>query len=333
MSVKKPIISYIATGGTIAMRRTDASRGPVPSIGGQELLGQVSGLSQAFSVEVEDFSNSPSVNLKPENWIALHRHITSILARQEVAGMIISHGTDTLEETAFFLDLTLNSPKPVVLFGAQRSACDAQSDGPSNLLDALRVAQSKDARNRGVMVVMNHQIAAAWDVSKTHTTALDSFQCGERGFLGTISADNTDQLLFHHAPKARQSIPLLSERLCRVDIIPAYAGADDLMITAAIAAGAKGLVIQALGAGNVNTALYNAIVNAISAGITPVIASRVPRGSVVPIYGYPGGGQTLVNAGAIFANNLSPQKARILLMLLQQSGIPKDQWTDWFAER
>ena len=200
-----PVISYIATGGTIAMQRAKNSDGPVPAIQGQDLVSRASELSQYANLEVENFSNKPSAHFQPSDWIALQRHISEVLARQDIAGVIISHGTDTMEETAFFLDLTINSSKPVVLFGAQRSDCEENSDGPDNMLDALRVAVSEDARNRGVLIVMNHQISAARDVSKTHTTDLDSFQSGDSGFLGSVDGD---QVLFNRKPTYRQHIPL-----------------------------------------------------------------------------------------------------------------------------
>jgi L-asparaginase len=317
-----PLISYIATGGTIAMKQTESNGGAVPAIDGQALVNQTSELNQYASLEVDNFSNIPSSHFTANNLIALHRHISDALAREEVTGVIVSHGTDTMEETGFFLGLTLNTSKPVVLFGAQRSACEEGGDGPDNLLDALRVAVSADARDKGVMIVMNHQISAARDVSKTHTTDLDSFQSEGSGFLGSVDGD---QVIFNRSPARRQHIPLkanqpFDDKRCRVDIVPVYIGADDLMIKAAMSGGARGIVIQALGAGNVTPAIFTAICEAIEAGVRVVIASRVPRGNVQPIYGYPGGGQTLAKVGALFAGDLSPQKARILLMLaLQES--------------
>lgn len=313
-----PVISYIATGGTIAMQETESSGGPVPAIQGQDLVSRVSDLSRYGSIEVDNFSNIPSAHFDPKNWIALQRHIADVLARKEVAGVIVSHGTDTMEETAFFLDLTLNSSKPVVLFGAQRSASDENGDGPDNLLSALRVAVSADARDKGVMIVMNQQICAARDVSKTHTTDIDSFQSGDNGFLGYV---NNDQVVFNRSPERQHTFALHTDELCRVDIVSMFAGADDLMIKAAIAAGASGLVIQALGAGNVNPVLCSAIREAIEGGVKVVIASRVPRGITKPVYGYSGGGQNLAQIGAVFANDLSPQKARILLMLALQENL------------
>lgn len=320
-----PVISYIATGGTIAMQRAEKSDGPVPAIQGQDLVSRVSELSQYATLEVENFSNKPSAHFQLGDWIALQRCICAVLAREDIAGVIISHGTDTMEETGFFLDLTINSSKPVVLFGAQRSDSDEGSDGPVNMLDALRVAVSEDAGDKGVMIVMNHQICAARNVSKTHTTAINSFQSGDSGFLGSV---NGDQVFFSRTPTGRQHIPLnavkpFDYKRCRVDIVSAYVGADDLLIKAAIAAGARGIVVQGLGAGNVNLSLLEGIGKAIKAGIKVVIASRVPNGAVQPVYGYPGGGQSLAKIGALFAGDLSPQKARILLMLALQEGLHK----------
>ena len=333
----KPMINYIATGGTIAMQRAENGDGPVPAIQAQDLVSRTSELSQYANLEVENFSNKPSAHFQPSDWIALQRKISEMLTRKEVTGVIVSHGTDTMEEPAFFLGLTLsssNSSKPVVLFGAQRSDCEEDSDGPSNMLDALRVAVSADAQGRGVMVVMNHQICGAGDVSKTHTTDIDSFQSGDSGFLGYVDGD---QVVFSRTPKDRQTISLTADKtfdykLCRVDIVADYIGADDLLLKAAIASGAKGIVIQALGAGNVNLSLFEGIAEAIKAGIKVVIASRVPRGTVQPVYGYPGGGQSLEKIGALFAGNLSPQKARILLMLSLQQNLHKEDFDKNFEQ-
>ena len=330
----KPMINYIATGGTIAMQRAENGDGPVPAIQAQDLVSRTSELSQYANLEVENFSNKPSAHFQPSDWIALQQKISEMLTREEVAGVIVSHGTDTMEETAFFLDVTLKSSKPVVLFGAQRSDCEEGSDGPGNMLDALRVAVSANAQGRGVMVVMNHQICGARDVSKTHTTDIDSFQSGDNGFLGYVDAD---RVVFSRTATDRQAIPLNTDKafdykLCRVDIVADYIGADDLLLKAAIDSGAKGIVIQALGAGNVNLSLFEGIGQAIKAGIKVVIASRVPRGEVQPVYGYPGGGQRLLKMGALFAGDLSPQKARILLMLLLQQNLHKEDFDKNFEQ-
>ena len=328
----RPVVTYIATGGTIAMKRDAESKAPVPAVEGQDLLNEVEGLNQYARVEVDNFSNTPSVGFGPAEWVALHQRVSQALDRPEVAAVIVSHGTDTMEETAYFLDLTLDSSKPVILFGAQRNASEKDSDGPRNLFNAVRVGVSDDARDKGVMIVMNHQISAARDVTKTHTTDINSFQSGNNGFLGRV---DDDQVMFDRSPARRRHIALQAGRqadrqanrkkgsLCRVDIVAMYGGADDLMMQAAINAGAKGIVIQALGAGNVNSTLFVAIREAIEAGVKVVIASRVPKGRVQPIYGYQGGGQSLAEIGAVFADDLSPQKARILLMLALQEDLDR----------
>ena len=225
--------------------------------------------------------------------------------------MIVSHGTDTLEETAWFLDLTVSSRKPVVLIGAQRNASDPDFDGPRNLLNAVKVCVSPQAQDLGAMVVLNNQINAARDVVKTQTANVEAFQSGTFGWLGEVWDDG---VVISRLPARRQFLPITTS-LPRVDIVSMYGGADGAMIHAAVAAGAKGIVIQGLGLGNVNREVYDAVVEAISNGVCLVMSTRVQQGRARPLYGFTGGGKTLAEAGVIFADDLSPQKARILLML------------------
>ena len=316
---KLPCVKLLATGGTIAMKADKASGAYVPAVAGDDLLAAVPDIARFASVEVSNVFNIPSAHLGPNEWLILHSAVAAAIHDKAVDAVIISHGTDTLEETAYFLSLTIDTSKPIILFGAQRGASDADSDGPRNLLHAVRVAASAQAQGKGVMVVMNGQINAARDVRKTHTTDVESFQSGDVGFLGRV--DN-DVVSFYRQPLCQQTIPL-SGALKRVDIVAMYAGADGALLTAAVSAGAKGIVITAVGAGNVNPALFTAVKAAIAAGVTVVVSTRVPNGRVQPIYGFEGGGKDLMEAGAIFANDLSPQKARILLMLtLQEASEP-----------
>jgi L-asparaginase len=316
---KLPCVKLLATGGTIAMKADKASGAYVPAVAGDDLLAAVPDIARFASVEVSNVFNIPSAHLGPNEWLILHSAVAAAIHDKAVDAVIISHGTDTLEETAYFLSLTIDTSKPIILFGAQRGASDADSDGPRNLLHAVRVAASAQAQGKGVMVVMNGQINAARDVRKTHTTDVESFQSGDVGFLGRV--DN-DVVSFYRQPLCQQTIPL-SGALKRVDIVAMYAGADGALLTAAVSAGAKGIVITAVGAGNVNPALFTAVKAAIAAGVTVVVSTRVPNGRVQPIYGFEGGGKDLIEAGAIFANDLSPQKARILLMLaLQEASEP-----------
>lgn len=311
-----PVVKLIATGGTIAMKIDPVKKAPVPAISGEDLIATVPEIAKVAKIEVLNLSNVPSGYMDPPRWIELQKAVIEALARPEVAGVIVSHGTDTLEETAYFLDLTVPSEKPIVLIGAQRNASEKDFDGPRNLLNAARICVSPDAKGKGSMIALNNQINAAREVTKTHTSDVETFKSGDFGFLGNV---DEDRVIFYRAPIRRQYIPLKMERLPYVEIIPMYGGADGKLVKAAVTAGAKGLVIQALGWGNVNIPMYEAIKEVTAKGIPVVISTRVPNGRVLPIYGYQGGGRTLKEAGAIFADSLSPQKARLLLMLELQT--------------
>jgi L-asparaginase len=315
-----PVVRLIATGGTIAMKIDPVKKAPVPAISGEDLVATVPEIAQVAKIEVQNLSNVPSDYMDPDRWVQLQKAVSDALARPEVAGVIVSHGTDTLEETAWFLDLTVASDKPVVLIGAQRNASEKDFDGPRNLLNAARICVSPGARRMGSMIVLNNQINAAREAVKTHTSDVETFKSGDFGLLGT--ADN-DRLVWYRAPLRRQHIPVRpmveGQHLPRVDIVAMYGGADGALVRAAVAAGAKGLVIQALGWGNMNVPMFEAVKEQIAKGIPVVISTRVWNGRVLPNYGFEGGGKTLQQAGAVFADNLSPQKARILLMLALQT--------------
>ena len=314
----KPVVVFLATGGTIAMKIDPVKHAPVPAITGEDLLATVPEVSKYATVEVKNISNIPSDYMDPERWAGLTREVNAALARPEVAGVIVSHGTDTLEETAYWLDLTVDSDKPVVLIGAQRNASESDFDGPRNLLNAVRIAVEPQSRGKGAMLAMNSQINAAREVTKTHTSSVETFKSGDFGFLGEV---DFDRIVFWRAPLRRQHVPLRTGVAPYVEIVPMYGGADGYLVKAALDHGAKGVVIQGLGWGNVNKPMYAAIKDAIDKGIPVVITSRVPNGRVLPNYGWEGGGKTLVDAGAVMGDDLSPQKARILLMLLLQNGV------------
>src|SRR5712692_1986635 len=315
-----PVVSLIATGGTIAMKIDPVKKAPVPAISGEDLVATVPEIAQVARVEVQNLSNVPSDYMDPDRWVQLQKAVSESLAQKEVAGVIVSHGTDTLEETAWFLDLTVDSEKPVVLIGAQRNASEKDFDGPRNLLNAARICVAPGARRMGAMIALNNQINAAREAVKTHTSDVETFKSGDFGLLGM--ADN-DRVVWYRAPLRRQQVPLRplaeGQHLPRVDIVAMYGGADGALVRAAVAAGAKGLVIQALGWGNMNVPMFEAVKEQIAKGVPVVISTRVWNGRVLPNYGFEGGGKTLQQAGAIFADNLSPQKARILLMLALQT--------------
>ncbi len=318
----KPVVVLLATGGTIAMKYDPVKKGPVPAISGEDLVSTVPEISNLARVEVQNLSNVPSDYMDPPRWVELAKAANEQLARPEVAGVIVSHGTDTLEETAWFLDLTVNSPKPIVLIGAQRNASERDFDGPRNLLNAARICVSPDARNKGSMLVLNDQINAAREVHKTHTSSPETFKSGDFGFLGYA---DVDRVVFYRAPLRRIHVPVLPSKdakptvLPRVDVVAMYGGADGALLHAAVAAGARGVVIQGLGWGNVNLPLYDAIGETIKKGIPVVITSSVGTGRVQPWYAWKGGGKSLQELGAVFGDDLSPNKARILLMLALQT--------------
>ena len=316
LNTSLPTIKFIATGGTIAMKKHPTSDAPVPAVNGEDLLAAAPEIKQWASIEVDNFSNLPSSYIGANDWLKLAQNVENALSQATVSGVVISHGTDTLEETAYFLDLTLNSHKPVVLVGAQRNASEKDYDGPRNLLSAVRVAASPDAIDKGVMIVMNHQINAARDATKSHTSDVESFKSGDYGLLGNV---DYDRVVFHRSPVRRLKIPLIQTSLAAIEIIPMFAGATGSLLDAAIANGAQGIVIQALGQGHVNESMFKAIESALQQNIPVIISTRVPNGRVLPLYGFIGGGKTLKEAGAVFAGNLSPQKARIVLMLALQT--------------
>ena len=313
----KPTVQLIATGGTIAMKIDPVKKAPVPAISGDDLMATVPDVAKYAKVEVNNLSNVPSDYMDPVRWTALTKAVEETLKRPDVAGVVVSHGTDTLEETAFWLDTTVKSDKPVILIGAQRNASSSDFDGPRNLLNAVRIAVDDQAKGKGAMLAMNNQINAARYVTKTHTANVETFQSGSYGLIGEVYAD---KVVIDRAPLRRQHVPIVASEMPRVDIVAMYGGADDRMLRSAVDQGAKGIVVQALGMGNVNMPMFEGIKYALSKGVPVVISTRVHNGRVMANYGFEGGGKTLADAGAIMAGDLTPQKSRILLMLLLQQG-------------
>jgi L-asparaginase len=312
-----PVVQFIATGGTIAMKIDPVKQAPVPAISGDDLLATVPDVAKYARIEVNNLSNVPSAYMDPPRWVQLTRAVQAALDRSEVAGVIISHGTDTLEETAFWLDLTVQSDKPVVLIGAQRNASASDFDGPRNLLNAVRIAVDPQSAGKGALLAMNNQINAARDVTKTHTGNVETFKSGDFGFIGEVWPD---RVVYSRAPQRRQHLPIKAEAMPPVVIVASYGGADGEQLRHAVDQGAKGIVVQALGMGNVNVPMFEAVKYALSKNVPVVISTRVLNGRVLPNYGFEGGGKTLADAGAVLADDLRPQKARILLMLALQGG-------------
>lgn len=309
-----PKVAVLSTGGTIASKQEPVKGGYVPALSGEDLVAAVPAIKKIAQIQAEQISNIPSQDMTPEIWLRLAGRVNELLAKPEIVGIVVTHGTNTLEETAYFLDLTVVSDKPVILVGAQRPASDADSDGPRNLLDAVRVAIAPEATRKGVLVVMNGQINAARDVTKTNTNRVETFRGLEFGQLGVA---DTESVRFYRAPLRRQTFAVDSKtQLGRVDIVMSYAGADGLVIQSLLRNGAvQGFVIAGLGLGNVPGSMFDAIQEARERGIPVVISTRVPTGRIFPLSAAKGSALALKRIGCVLADDLSPQKARILLML------------------
>jgi len=309
-----PTVAVLSTGGTIASMHDPEVGGYVPALSGEDLVAAVPAIEDIAQLRVEQISNISSSDMTSEIWLRLSRRITELLSDADIAGAVVTHGTNTLEETAYFLDLTIESDKPVVLVGAQRPASDSDSDGPRNLLDAVRVAASAEALGKGVMVVMNGQINAARDVTKSSTSQVETFRSLEFGAIGIADFEG---VRFYRSPLRRQTFAIDAETtLGRVEIVTSYAGADGRLIRSLLRdGGVAGIVVAGLGLGSVPGAMFDAIEQARAAGIPVVISTRVPTGRVFPRGGSRGSALSLTSIGCVLADNLSPQKARILLML------------------
>ncbi|HEV8645465.1 MAG TPA: asparaginase [Burkholderiales bacterium] len=320
----KPRIVLLATGGTIASRYDQKLGSTVASQRADELLRMLPQVTDFAEIEVHDIATIPSYEMDLQFAFDLARRIKDVLGRPEVAGVVVTHGTDTMEETCYLADLLLDSDKPVVYTGAQRAHDDPQSDGPLNLLNALRVAASPSARGLGAMICFNGTIHAARDVTKVHASAVETFQSYEHGALGEVDGA---KVVIHRRPVLRQSFKVdrLEER---VELFRLALGTDLRGLEAAIERGVAGLVIEGFGRGNGPSRLAELVRLATRKDVPVLITSRCPVGRVQPVYGGGGGGRDLADAGGIFAGDLKGPKARLLLMVLLSSAKTRT----WIAE-
>jgi L-asparaginase len=305
------MIVLLFTGGTISMRHDAAVGGAVPALSGRDILAATPGLDQVAELEVEEWGALPGPHMTVERMWALRDRIAHHLARPSVQGVVVTHGTDTLEESAYLSARSLPAEKPIVFTGAMRTASDLGWDGPANLIDAARVAASEEARDYGVMAVMGGRIFAGLDVTKAHTHLLDAF---ESPGLGPVGVLDDGAVIFRRALPPAPPTLAPAAPATPVDIVLAWAGADARLLDACRQT-ARGLVLAAMGRGNVPPAMAEGVARWIDAGKPVVVASRALRGRVGHTYGYPGGGRRLHAMGAIFAGSRRPQQARIDLML------------------
>jgi len=299
----RPQVVVLATGGTIASRAGSPTRVSGYSIGftGEQLLEMIPGIEEVAEVRVEQFSNIPSGSMSVERWIAMSQRITELLEGSEACdGVVVTHGTDTLDETAFFLHLTVQSRKPVVCTGAMRPSSSVSADGPMNLFNSIRIAADQAAIGMGVMVMLNDEINSARDVYKGDTHRLHTFTSGALGLLGWVDSDG---VVFYRRPTRRHTADSefdLSGRedLPRVDVVSTYIGIDEHAVTGFIEAGCRGLVVEGVGAGGAPSSFSGAWRLLREAGVVIVRGSRTPEGRVTR-----------------GVDTLPAHKARILLML------------------
>jgi L-asparaginase len=319
-------IVVVGTGGTISSRY-DASRGRV--VASQEVEDIVALFPDRFDLpplEYQNFATIASFEMTLDTALQLVKQVSGLLASPDVAGVVIAQGTDTMEETSFLADLLIPPGKPVVFTGAQLPHDHPQTDGPRNILDSIRAAASSDAVGLGAMVCFNGQLHAARDVTKVHTSALETFQSYSHGALGCVDGRRV-------VISRRTSIHLslsVDKLDKRVDLIRLVLGLDGRPIDLALESGVDGLVVEAFGRGNSTTAVGRAVARASAAGVPVVITSRCPVGRVEPIYGSGGGGRDLEDAGGIFAGDLKGPKARILLTVALSDPGAKDRLRDLF---
>ncbi len=304
-------IAIIFTGGTISMKVDPRIAAAIPSMSSEEIMSMLINVDELAEIETINFSQLPSPHLMPKDLINLRKIIMDLLEREDIAGVVVTHGTDSLEETAYYLDLSINDSKPIVITAAMRNASELGYDGPANLAAAILVASSESSRDKGVLIVLNNEVNTARETTKTHTMSLDTFKSIEFGPLGIV--DNNEVLYYRNVQKHQH---IITDKLeTEIHLIKTVLGIDDKLINYLIEENAKGFVIEAMGRGNVPPKMVKGIIKAIKLNIPVVIVSRCPAGRVLDTYGYDGGGQQLRIAGAIMGSNLNGQKARIKLML------------------
>ena len=310
-------IAIIFNGGTISMKIDEKIKAAVPSLSADEIMSMIPGVEDYAEIEAYTFSSMPSPHMTLETMLKLSKFTTELVERDDIDGVVITHGTDTLEETAYLLDLTVKTKKPVVVTGAMRSGSELGYDGPFNLATSICTAISDEAVGRGVLVCFNGELNSASEVTKANSMALNAFRTPNFGPIGIVDNDNVifyrdaNHLEKYDVSKIEKQVALIK---CVVDMDSSY-------IDYLIEKGYGGIVIEALGRGNVPPKMVEGIKKAIELEIPVVVVSRCFEGRVFESYGYEGGGKQLKNLGVIFGDTLPGQKARIKLILAINSGM------------
>lgn len=326
-----PRVRLVATGGTISNARGGR-------LTAEELVELIPDLTRYVTPEFEQFANVASSSITLEQWLQLSRRINELFATDsELAGVVVTSGTDTLEETAYFLHLTVRDPRPVVVVGAMRNPSTLGYEGAANLLQAFRVAAAPESRGKGALVVMNDEINSAREVTKTNAVRLQTFETRGYGIMGVVDRDRVvfyRDTLKRHTAGSEFDVSAI-EALPRVDIIMVYQGAEGDLIESAVAAGARGIVMATAGAGATSGTQRRGISAALEAGVFVVTGTRTGSGRIRAFTGGGRGGRG-GNAGdanfRLAAEDLAPLKARILLMLALATTGDRDEIQRMFQE-
>ena len=321
------VVALVFTGGTISMRFDAERGGAVPSLGAEEIVAAAKGIEHVAALRVEEWGRYPGPHMTVERQWALRNRLVALVSDPAVDGVVVTHGTDTIEESAYLATRSIATDKPIVFTGAMRNASELSWDGPANLSDSVRVAASDEARGHGALVVLNGRVFSALDVTKAHTHLLDAF---ESPGLGPIGVVDDGEVVFRRSLAPWGEVVAPEALATPVDIVVAHAGADARLIDTSRAT-ARGLVVAALGRGNVPPLMAEGIARALRGGLPVVVASRAPRGRVGMTYAYEGGGRRLADMGAVFTGARRPQQARIDLMLALGAGLEGDALRAVFA--
>ncbi|HDP2375554.1 asparaginase [Staphylococcus aureus] len=314
----------IHTGGTISMSQDQSNKVVTNDINPISMHQDV--INQYAQIDELNPFNVPSPHMTIQHVKQLKDIILEAVSNKYYDGFVITHGTDTLEETAFLLDLILGIEQPVVITGAMRSSNEIGSDGLYNYISAIRVVSDEKARHKGVMVVFNDEIHTARNVTKTHTSNTNTFQSPNHGPLGVLTKDRVQ---FHHMPYRQQALENVNDKL-NVPLVKAYMGMPGDIFSFYSREGIDGMVIEALGQGNIPPSALDGIQQLVSLNIPIVLVSRSFNGIVSPTYAYDGGGYQLAQQGFIFSNGLNGPKARLKLLVALSNNLDKAEIKSYF---
>jgi L-asparaginase len=315
-------VTLIFTGGTIAMKVDKEKDGAIPSLSPNEIVSTLTGIEEFNNLEVFEYSQKPSPSITNIDMKRIASKVQEILDRNDSYGVVVIHGTDVLEETAFYLNAVIKSDKPVVLTGSMKNASELGYDGLTNLVSSIKVVMSKESIGKGTLVVMNDTINSAMEVTKTHTMSLDTFKSVEFGPLGMI---DHHEVIYYRDITHTKKYNLENKINPDTYLLKTYAGMDGLLIDYLVEQNAKGIVLETLGRGNIPPMMLDSVSKAINKGVIIILVSRCYSGRVLDTYAYPGGGKDLTNRGCVLGGNLNGQKARILLMLAISNNYTNEQ--------